>query len=148
MSHHILKVHILTPNENTKISNKDRGLSNIMNHTDNKNKAYENSNMPLWFLKARHAIYYVLSVIEVLLLFRFIFKLLGANPQNGFVAFLYSLAGIFIAPFSGIFNSFVTDGLAAKSVLEPSTLIAMAVYAVLAQGLVGLMKLKASRDGY
>ena len=119
-----------------------------MDNMENHNRRFENSGMPLWFLKTRHAIYYVLSVIEVLLASRFIFKLLGANPQNGFVAFLYSLAVIFIAPFSGIFNAFVTNGLAAKSVLEPSTLIAMAVYAVLARGLVGLIRLKASRDGY
>ena len=119
-----------------------------MNNLDSNNKERVNSSMPLWFLKAKHAIYYILSVIEVLLVFRFIFKLLGANPRNGFVSFLYSIAGIFIAPFSGIFNSFVSSGLASKSVFEPAVLIGMAVYAVLAWGLVGLIRIKASRDGY
>ncbi|WP_333783040.1 hypothetical protein [Lutispora saccharofermentans] len=114
----------------------------------NNNKDHEISDMPLWFLKTRHAIYYILSVIEVLLAFRFIFKLLGANPRNGFVSFIYSIAGIFMAPFSGIFYSSTTNGLAAKSVFEPATLIGMAVYAVLAWGLVGLIRLKASEKGY
>ncbi|KUO77433.1 MAG: hypothetical protein APF77_12895 [Clostridia bacterium BRH_c25] len=101
--------------------------------------------MPLWFIKTRHAIYYVLGIIEVLLGFRFIFKLLGANPQNGFVSFLYSISGIFTAPFSGIFDPFVTSGLAAKSVLEPAVIIGMAVYAAAAWALVGLVKLKVNR---
>ncbi|HYE84268.1 MAG TPA: YggT family protein [Clostridia bacterium] len=101
--------------------------------------------MPLWFLRTRHAIYYILGIIEVLLGFRFVFKLLGANPQNGFVAFLYSISGIFAAPFSGIFDPFVTSGLAAKSVLEPAVIIGMAVYAVAAWALVGLIKLKVTR---
>ena len=118
-----------------------------MNDLHNKNKENDNFNMPLWFLKTKRTIYYILSVIEVLLAFRFIFKLLGANPQNGFVSFLYSMAGIFTAPFSGIFNSFISSGLAAKSVFEPATLIGMVVYGVLASGLVGLIRLKAAKDG-
>lgn len=109
---------------------------------------YENHKLPLWFLKSRNATYYVLGVVELLLAFRFVFKLLGANPNNGFVAFLYSIAGIFTAPFSGIFNPFITSGLAAKSVLEPSAIIAMAVYAVLAWCLVGLFRLIAAKEGY
>lgn len=119
-----------------------------MNNLSNNNKDHEAFDMPLWFIKTRHAIYYILSVIEVLLAFRFIFKLLGANPRNGFVSFLYSITGIFAAPFYGIFYSSTTNGLAAKSVFEPATLIGMAVYAVLAWGLVGLIKLKASKNGY
>ena len=105
----------------------------------------ESNNIPLWFIKTRNVIYYILGVIEALLVFRFLFKLLGANPQNGFVSFLYSISGIFIAPFSGIFDSFVTSGLAAKSVLEPGSIIGMVVYAVLARALVGLARLKIAR---
>jgi hypothetical protein len=55
---------------------------------------------------------------------------------------MYSIAGIFTAPFSGIFDSFVSSGLASKSILEPATIIGMAVYAVIAWGLVGLLKMK------
>jgi len=105
------------------------------------------SDKPIWFIKTKYAIYYILGLIEVLLLFRFMFKLLGANPNNGFVSFLYSLAGIFIAPFTGIFNSYVSQGLSAKSILEPATLIAMIVYAVIAWGIVGLIRIKAEKDG-
>ncbi|NLM43958.1 MAG: YggT family protein [Clostridiales bacterium] len=99
----------------------------------------------MWFIKTKHSIYYILGLIEILLLFRFMFKLLGANPNNGFVSFLYSLAGIFISPFIGIFNSFISQGLVAKSILEPATLIAMIVYAVIAWGIVSLIRIKAKR---
>lgn len=116
-----------------------------MNHMTNNNKGLENHNVPSWYLKTRNAIYYILGIIEVLLGFRFIFKLLGANPQNGFVSFLYSMSGIFTAPFSGIFDSFVTSGLAAKSIFEPAVIIGMAVYAAIAWALVGLVRLKVSR---
>ncbi len=60
---------------------------------------------------------------------------------------MYSITGIFTAPFSGIFNSFVTSGLVARSVFEPATIIAMIVYAVAALGLVNLFRIKATRDG-
>lgn len=118
-----------------------------MSTLNGKSSETRDTDSPLWFIKTKHGIYYVLGVIEVLLAFRFIFKLLGANTQNGFVSFLYSMAGIFTAPFSGIFNPFVSPGIAAKSVLEPAVLIGMAVYAILARGLVGLIRLIAVRNG-
>ena len=113
---------------------------------DNGTIGYDDYKSPLWFTKSRNAIFYILGVIEVLLAFNFIFKLLGANPSSGFVTFVYSMAGIFIAPFSGIFYSFVTTGLAAKSVFDPATIIGMMVYAVAAWGLVSLIRLKVTRD--
>jgi hypothetical protein len=117
------------------------------NTMDNNNKMPDSYNIPLWFVKTRHTIYFILGVIEVLIGFRFIFKLLGANTGNGFIAFLYSVSGIFTAPFSGIFDAFVSQGLVARSVLEPSSIIGMLVYAVAAWGLVNLFRIKASRNG-
>jgi len=96
---------------------------------------------PEWFIKARNVIYYVLSVIEVILAFRLIFKLLGANPRNGFVSFLYTLTSVFVAPFNGIFAPFVTESASTAFVVEPSTIIAMIVYAIIARGIISLIKL-------
>mgnify|MGYP003937989345 FL=1 len=117
-----------------------RGVE-YMNEYGNRNDNID-SNKPLWFIKTKHFIYYILGLIEVMLLFRFLFKLLGANPNNGFVSFLYSITSVFIASFSGIFNSFVSQGLVSKSVFEPATLIAMIVYAVIARGIIGLIRIK------
>ena len=92
-------------------------------------------------LKIKKTVYYVLGVLEVLFAFRLIFKLLGANPGSPFVSFIYTLSGIFIAPFNGIFRSAVTEGIETKSVLEPTTIIAMIVYALIAYGMVRLIEI-------
>lgn len=113
-------------------------------------KLHENDEykMPSWYLKSRHGIYYALGVLEVLLAFRFIFKLLGANPVSGFVIFLYSITNIFTAPFAGIFESITTNGLSVQSVFEPATLIAMLVYGLIAWGIVKLVKINLLKDNY
>ena len=92
-------------------------------------------------LKAKKIVYYILGVLEVLLAFRLVFKLLGANPQSPFVSFIYSVSQAFLAPFSGIFRSAVTKGIGAQSILEPTTIIAMIVYAVVAWGIVKLIEI-------
>ncbi|MFZ5969939.1 MAG: YggT family protein [Bacillota bacterium] len=134
----------LNNNDNKQKDNKVKSKSLYRSET----KGHENAKIPLWFVKSRNTINYILGVVEVLLAFRFVFKLLGANPHNEFVAFLYSITDIFTAPFSGIFNSFVVNGLAARSVFEPATIIGMIVYAVVAWGLKELILLKVNRDGY
>lgn len=94
-------------------------------------------------LRVQRIVYYVLGVLEVLLAFRLVFKLLGANPASPFVAFIYSLTQIFIYPFTGIFPAAAANGLEAQAILEPTTIIAMIVYGVIAWGivkLIGIMK--------
>jgi len=92
-------------------------------------------------LKARKIVYYVLGVLEVLFAFRLVFKLLGANPQSPFVSFIYSVSQAFLAPFSGIFRTATTKGIEAQSILEPATIIAMIVYAIIAWGIVKLIEI-------
>ena len=92
-------------------------------------------------LKAMKIVYYILGVLEVLFAFRLVFKLLGANPQSPSVSFIYTVSQAFLAPFSGIFRSAVTKGIEAQSVLEPTTIIAMIVYAVVAWGIVKLIEI-------
>lgn len=82
-------------------------------------------------------VYFILAVLEVILLLRFIFRLLGANESSSFVLFLYNLSHIFVGPFNGIFND---QGLG-RSVFEASTIVAMIVYALIAWGIVSLARL-------
>jgi len=95
-----------------------------------------------WFIQTRNIVYYILGVIEVLLAFRLIFKLLGASKASEFVSFLYLVTQSIIAPFSGIFRSTITRGAVTQSIFEPATVIAMIVYAIIAIGVVSLVKLK------
>jgi len=98
------------------------------------------------YITARSVNYYVLGVIEVILGFRFLFRLLGANPDNAFVSFLYSITSIFLAPFEGIFREFIAPGLEAESVFEFHTLVAMLVFAVIFWGIAALINLKIERE--
>lgn len=96
--------------------------------------------------KSSRIIYYILSTLEVLFAFRLILKVLGANPESPFVAVIYSITNLFLAPFKGIFRMAVTDGIETKSVLEPSLIIAMIVYAAIAWGLVKLIEIIKNRN--
>lgn len=86
-----------------------------------------------------YIIYFFLGIIEILLAFRFVLKLTGANPATGFVNFIYSLSQIFIAPFTGIFPQTATAGAVTTAYFEPSTIVAMLVYAVIAWGIVKII---------
>lgn len=92
-------------------------------------------------LRARKIIYYLLGIVEILLAFRFILRLLGANPGNAFVNILYSVTTFLLWPFSGIFSTAVTTGLETKSYFEPATIIAMIVYGIVAWGIVKLIRI-------
>ncbi|HVW22947.1 MAG TPA: hypothetical protein VHB51_00455 [Candidatus Saccharimonadales bacterium] len=87
---------------------------------------------------AARAIWWIAGVILVLLGFRFVLALLGANPSNGFANFIYTTSHPFVAPFFGLFSYDTRLGV---SRFEIYTLIAMAVYAVIAWGLARLVTL-------
>ncbi len=92
-------------------------------------------------IKARKIIYYILGALETLFAFRLIFKVLGANPESPFVNAIYTVTGIFLAPFEGIFRSAVTDGIETQAILEPQLIIGMISYAILAWGIIKLIEL-------
>lgn len=92
-------------------------------------------------LKLRSLMSYLLGVLESLLAFRLIFKVLGANPESPFVSLIYNISAAFLAPFSGIFRAAVNEGIETQSVLEPTTIIAMIVYALIAYGVVRLIEI-------
>lgn len=82
-------------------------------------------------------IWYVVGVIETLLIFRILLKALGANPRSGFTQLVYALSDPLALPFRGIFPTPVVSG----SVFEWSTIIAGLVYLVVAYGLVQLFQM-------
>ena len=87
--------------------------------------------------RSYQVIWYILGVIEVVLAFRVILKFLGANSFSGFTRLIYAISAPFALPFAGILGTTVSTDL----VFEWSTLIAMAVYAVIAYGIVALFQL-------
>lgn len=90
------------------------------------------STKPLF--RGTQIVWYILSVLEVLLVFRFLLKLTGANPVAGFTNFIYSASWPFTAPFLAVFSRTSVD----SSVFEWTTLLAMIVYWVIAWGVIRL----------
>lgn len=88
-----------------------------------------------------YLVYFLFGVLEILLAFRLVLKLTGASISSAFVGLIYGLTGIFILPFEGIFRKGYTQGIETASVLEPSTIVALIVYAVLAWGIVKLIRI-------
>ena len=85
--------------------------------------------------------YFLFGVLEVLLAFRLILKLTGANIGSAFVGFIYGVTGIFTLPFEGIFSKGFARGVEVTAVFEPATLVAILVYAVLAWGVIKLIRI-------
>lgn len=79
--------------------------------------------------------WYVLGIIETLLIFRFALKLLGANPEAGFSSFIYGATHIFASPFLSVFRISYVEG----SIFEWTTLLAMLVYWIIAIGITKLL---------
>jgi hypothetical protein len=91
-------------------------------------------------------IYFIGGLFEVALLFRLILKIASANPSSAFVSMVYGFTQILIMPFRGIFSSVVTTDTQVRSIFEPSTLVAMLVYATLAWGIVKLVAILAGHS--
>jgi len=106
------------------------------NQVKRRDEIYVDNNLRRANIRARitNITYFVLGVLEVILLLRLLLRLLGANEDSAFVMFIYNLSHIFVAPFNGIFN----DQALGRSVFEVSTLMAMLIYALLAWGVVSL----------
>jgi len=81
----------------------------------------------LWSFQINRILYTVLGILEILLGLRFLLKLIAANPESGLSVFIYGITGVFIAPFKALLGTPTFGG----SSLEVTTLIAMAVYALL-----------------
>ncbi|MEX0918655.1 MAG: YggT family protein [Candidatus Paceibacterota bacterium] len=97
------------------------------------NSSYNSaSTKPIY--RGTQIVWYILGIIETLLAFRFILKMMGANPYAGFSSFIYSVTSPFAGPFASVFKRSAIEG----SVLEWTTLLAMFVYWVIAIGIIHL----------
>ena len=87
--------------------------------------------------------YFLFGVLEVAILIRFALYLLGANLSEGFGAFMRGVSAPFVAPFVTVLPSYNLNA-AGTSILELGDLLAVAIYALLAYGLVKLLWLIAA----
>ena len=86
---------------------------------------------------AKRIVGVIFGIIEIILAFRLVFKLLGANSQNGFVKAIYNITQFFVGIFEGIFANLSTG---TNAVFEPATFIAIIVVAIVAWIILILIK--------
>ena len=94
-----------------------------------------NSSTTKPIFKGTQIIWYLLGLLEVLLAFRFVLKLMGANAEAGFTSFIYGITWPFTAPFLAVFQKTTVQG----SIFEWTTLLAMLVYWLIALAIVKLL---------
>ena len=112
-------------NESREVLEEDDTKSTVVEevhhyHDDVKSYAYPD-------LKLDRVIWLIAIILEILIGFRVFLKLIAANPQSGFANFVYNNTTPFLTPFAGLTTTPSANG----SVLEISSVIAMAVYAIL-----------------
>lgn len=88
---------------------------------------------------AERVVWFIAGLILILLAFRFILSLLGANRSNAFADIIYSVSQPFVSPFFSLFS--YNNYEYGVSRFEVYTLFAMLVYAVLAWGISALLNL-------
>ncbi|MBP9759560.1 YggT family protein [Candidatus Dojkabacteria bacterium] len=93
-----------------------------------------------------YLVYYFFGALETLLVFRLILKIAGAGVNSWFVSIIYTLSRFFVMPFEGIFRRSTAQGVETTSVFEPSTIVALIVYALLAYGIVKLIRISSGEQ--
>jgi uncharacterized protein YggT (Ycf19 family) len=92
--------------------------------------------------RAIEIIYLVFGIVNGLLLVRLILKMLGTNPDAPFSSFVYGLTDFFLGPFKGLLPATVNG----RSIFEPTVLIAIVIYALLAWVLAKIVVIAYSRS--
>jgi YggT family protein len=95
-------------------------------------------------IKINRLINYAFVVLEGLIGIRVLLTVLGANPANAFVSFVYTLTFPFVSPFLTVFNGrTVSTGI---GVLEFGSLLAIAFLILLNYAIVRFIWILASRN--
>jgi hypothetical protein len=108
-----------------------------MTETEQTTEVHETTTQTSGIVIAQRFIWFIVGVIDVLIAIRFILLLLGANQSAGFVDFIYGITGVLVAPFVGIFG----EPAYGHFVFEWSSVLAVAIYSLIAWGIVKLITL-------
>jgi uncharacterized protein YggT (Ycf19 family) len=90
--------------------------------------------------RGTQVVWYILALLEALLAFRFVLKLLGANPNAGFTSFIYNVTYPFAAPFLSVFRITKVEG----TIFEWTTILAMIVYWLIAAAIIKIFVMSRS----
>lgn len=85
--------------------------------------------------RGTQVVWYLFTLLEILLAFRLGLKFADANSSAGFTSFIYAVTWPFAEPFIAVFRTTSVGG----QVFEWTTLLAMVVYLLVAWGIVSLL---------
>lgn len=89
--------------------------------------------------KAAQIVWFLVGIVVTILLIRFALALLGANLENQFASFVYSLSDPFVAPFRGLLQ--IGEFQAGVSRFEIETLLSAFIYLLIGWGIVKAIEL-------
>jgi uncharacterized protein YggT (Ycf19 family) len=96
---------------------------------------------PVNHVRAVQLVWFITGLVDVLVALRFGMKLLGASTVSEFTRFIYGVSEPLVAPFRGIFP---TTG-QGTYILEPASLVAIVIYALIGWGIVSLIVIMSTR---
>ncbi|MDR9403212.1 MAG: hypothetical protein RI580_07215 [Halothece sp. Uz-M2-17] len=79
--------------------------------------------------KITQSVSYLVAALEILLGLRFILLVTGANPNNLFASFIYTLSKPFAVPFSNLFGTIEFNG--GTNIFDGNLLFGMLIYLLL-----------------
>ena len=94
--------------------------------------------------KSAQVVWYLLSLLEAILILRFLLRLFGANPAASFTSLVYQISRPFVLPFQSVFRITSVEG----AVVEWTTLLAMLVYWGIAVAIIRLFFLGTNNTIY
>ncbi|MDO9556691.1 MAG: YggT family protein [Coriobacteriia bacterium] len=109
--------------------------------TDHRSQVHTEVRAPAEAVISR-VVWFIFGFIEILIAIRFVLKMFGANSAAGFAKLVYGVSDILMAPFSTLFSTQRVEG----AVFEWSALVAIAIYALIAWGIVALIRAVVPRE--
>lgn len=94
-------------------------------------------------VRLENATWLVLGLVDSVIAIRFFMRLLGASYDAAFVRFIYGVTLPLVAPFRGI----LAESGQGTSLLEPTAIVAILVYALMAWALIALIKILSAPRG-
>ncbi|MDA3935339.1 MAG: YggT family protein [Actinomycetota bacterium] len=109
--------------------------------TDHRSQVHTEVRAPAEAVISR-VVWFVFGFIEILIAIRFVLKMLGANAEAGFAKLVNGVSDVLVSPFSTLFSTQSVEG----ATFEWSALVAIAIYALIAWGIVALIHAVVPRE--
>ena len=94
--------------------------------------------------RAARIVWFIVGIVVAFLVVRILLALMGANLENQFANFIYSVTDLFVVPFRGLLQ--VGEFQAGVSRFELETVVASVVYILIGWGITAAIKLLSKNE--